>query len=103
MKINVGENGNELLYGCIEEVMKSLIEGFVVVLMVVYVLLEDMGCRLIGGIGIGVGLIGSLLVLKVIGFSVKLVRVWGMVVGIGIVVEDGIVVVEGVDGKLEEG
>ena len=103
LKINVAQNANDFLYASIHEVIKTLIEAFVLVFIVVYVFLQDMRSTLIPAIAIPVALIATFFVLKLIGFSVNLLTLSAMVLAIVIVVDDAIVVVEGVHAKLDQG
>ena len=103
LKINVTQNANDFLYASIHEVIKTLIEAFVLVFIVVYVFLQDMRSTLIPAIAIPVALIATFFVLKLIGFSVNLLTLSAMVLAIAIVVDDAIVVVEGVHAKLDQG
>lgn len=103
LKINVAQNANDFLYASIHEVVKTLIEAFVLVFIVVYVFLQDMRSTLIPAIAIPVALIATFFVLKLIGFSVNLLTLSAMVLAIAIVVDDAIVVVEGVHAKLDQG
>ena len=103
LKINVAQNANDFLYASIHEVIKTLIEAFVLVFIVVYVFLQDMRSTLIAAIAIPVALIATFFVLKLIGFSVNLLTLSAMVLAIAIVVDDAIVVVEGVHAKLDQG
>ena len=102
LKINVAQNANDFLYASIHEVIKTLIEAFVLVFIVVYVFLQDMRSTLIPAIAIPVALIATFFVLKLIGFSVNLLTLSAMVLAIAIVVDDAIVVVEGVHAKLDQ-
>ena len=103
LKINVAQNANDFLYASIHEVIKTLIEAFILVFIVVYVFLQDMRSTLIPAIAIPVALIATFFVLKLIGFSVNLLTLSAMVLAIAIVVDDAIVVVEGVHAKLDQG
>ena len=103
MKINVAQNANDFLYASIHEVIKTLIEAFILVFIVVYIFLQDMRSTLIPAIAIPVALIATFFVLKLIGFSVNLLTLSAMVLAIAIVVDDAIVVVEGVHAKLDQG
>ena len=76
---------------------------FVLVFIVVYIFLQDMRSTLIPAIAIPVALVATFFVLKLIGFSVNLLTLSAMVLAIAIVVDDAIVVVEGVHAKLDQG
>ena len=103
LKVNVAQNANDFLFASIHEVIKTLIEAFVLVFIVVYVFLQDFRSTLIPAIAIPVALIATFFVLKLIGFSVNLLTLSAMVLAIAIVVDDAIVVVEGVHAKLDQG
>ena len=103
LNINIAQNANDFLFASIHEVIKTLIEAFVLVFIVVYIFLQDMRSTLIPAIAIPVALVATFFVLKLIGFSVNLLTLSAMVLAIAIVVDDAIVVVEGVHAKLDQG
>ncbi len=103
MEINIAQSSNDFLYASIYEVIKTLIEAFLLVFLVVYVFLQDMRSTLIPAIAIPVALIGTFFAMKMIGFSLNLLTLSAMVLAIAIVVDDAIVVVEGVHAKLDQG
>ncbi len=103
MDINIAQSANDFLFASIHEVIKTLLEAFVLVVLVVYIFLQDFRSTLIPVIAIPVALIGTFFVLKLIGFSVNLLTLSAMVLAIAIVVDDAIVVVEGVHAKLDQG
>ena len=101
--INIAQSANDFLFASIHEVVKTLIEAFILVFIVVYIFLQDMRSTLIPAIAIPVALIATFFVLKLIGFSINLLTLSAMVLAIAIVVDDAIVVVEGVHAKLDQG
>ena len=103
VKVNISQNANDFLFASIHEVIKTLLEAFVLVFIVVYVFLQDFRSTLIPAIAIPVALIGTFFVLYLIGFSINLLTLCAMVLAIAIVVDDAIVVVEGVHAKLDQG
>lgn len=103
VKFNVAQNANDFLFASIHEVIKTLIEAFILVFIVVYIFLQDFRSTLIPAIAIPVALIGTFFVLYIIGFSLNLLTLCAMVLAIAIVVDDAIVVVEGVHAKLDQG
>ena len=103
LKINIAQSANDFLFASIHEVIKTLIEAFILVFIVVYIFLQDMRSTLIPAIAIPVALIATFFVLKLIGFSINLLTLSAMVLVIAIVVDDAIVVVEGVHAKLDQG
>ena len=103
MKTEVIMSANDFLFASIHEVVKTLLEAFLLVVIVVYIFLQDFRSMLIPLIAIPVALIGTFFVLYVIGFSLNLLTLCAMVLAIAIVVDDAIVVVEGVHAKLDQG
>ena len=103
MKVEVSMNANDFLYASTHEVLKTLLEAFILVFIVVYVFLQDLRSTLIPAIAIPVALIGTFFLLSLIGFSINLLTLCAMVLAIAIVVDDAIVVVEGVHAKLDQG
>ncbi len=101
--VNIAQSANDFLFASIHEVVKTLIEAFILVFIVVYIFLQDMRSTLIPAIAIPVALIATFFVLKIIGFSLNLLTLSAMVLAIAIVVDDAIVVVEGVHAKLDQG
>jgi len=86
----------------IHEVQKTLIEAFVLVVLVVYLFLGNLRATLIPTIAVPVSLIGTFIVLNAIGYSANTVSLLAIVLAIGIVVDDAIVVVEAVEQVMEE-
>ena len=103
LKINIAQSANDFLFASIHEVIKTLIEAFILVFIVVYIFLQDMRSTLIPAIAIPVALIATFFVLQLIGFSINLLTLSAMVLAIAIVVDDAIVVVEDVHAKLDQG
>jgi len=86
----------------IDEVLKTLIEAFVLVVIVVYLFLGSVRATLVPTFAIPVSLIGTFIVLNAIGYSANTVSLLAVVLAIGIVVDDAIVVVENVERVMEE-
>ena len=103
LEFNITMSVNDFLFASIEEVLKTLIEAFLLVVLVVYIFLQDFRSTLIPVIAIPVALIGTFFGLYLIGFSVNLLTLAALVLAIAIVVDDAIVVVEAVHAKLDEG
>lgn len=96
-------NVNDFLFASIHEVIKTLLEAFVLVFLVVFVFLQDFRSTLIPLIAIPVALIGTFFLLYIFGFSLNLLTLSALVLAIAIVVDDAIVVVEAVHAKLDQG
>ncbi len=86
----------------IHEVQKTLVEAFVLVVLVVYLFLGNLRATLIPTIAVPVSLVGAFIVLNAIGYSANTVSLLAVVLAIGIVVDDAIVVVEAVEAVMEE-
>lgn len=94
---------NKFLYASIHSVIRTLIEAILLVVIVVYVFLQDIKSTLIPTISIFVSIIGTFAVMSLIGFSINLLTLFALVLAIGTVVDDAIVVVEAVQAKFDEG
>ena len=87
----------------IHEVYKTLFEAFVLVFIVVLVFLQDWRATLMPMIDVPVSLIGTFAVMALLGFSLNNLSLFGLVLAIGIVVDDAIVVVENVERWMAKG
>ena len=94
---------NDFLFASIHEVVKALIEAIILVILVVYVFLQDIRSTLIPLVGIFVSLIGTFAFMSVAGFSINLITLFALVLVIGTVVDDSIVVVEAVQARFDVG
>lgn len=103
LAIAVPMNNNDFLNASIHEVIKTLIEAFILVFFVVYVFLQDIRSTIIPAIAIPVALVGTFFFMNLIGFSINLITLSALVLAIAIVVDDAIVVVEAVHAKLDVG
>ncbi|MEN5239635.1 MULTISPECIES: efflux RND transporter permease subunit [Pseudomonas] len=86
----------------IEKVIHTLIEAMVLVFLVMFLFLQNIRYTLIPSIVVPVCLLGTLMVMKLLGFSVNMMTMFGMVLAIGILVDDAIVVVENVERLMAE-
>ena len=87
----------------IKEVVKTLAEAMVLVILVVFLFLQTWRATLIPAVAVPVSLIGAFIGLHALGFSINTLTLFGMVLVIGIVVDDAIVVVENVERHMREG
>lgn len=87
----------------INEVIKTLIEAIILVVLVVYIFLQNPRSTLIPTISIFVSLIGTFAVLYIAGFSINLLTLFALVLAIGTIVDDAIIVVEAVQTRFDEG
>ena len=86
-----------------EEIVKTLEEAVILVLLVVYIFLQSFRATIIPMCTVPVSLLGAFIMFPVLGFSVNVLTMFGLVLAIGIVVDDAIVVVEAVQHHLEHG
>ncbi|MGH7163122.1 MAG: efflux RND transporter permease subunit, partial [Planctomycetota bacterium] len=87
----------------VKEVLKTLVEAFLLVFVVVLVFLQDWRATILPMIDVPVSLIGTLAVMAILGFSLNNLTLFGLVLAIGIVVDDAIVVVENVERWMAKG
>lgn len=93
----------DFLDASIHEVVKTLVEAIILVILVVYVFLQSVRSTIIPAVSIIVSLVGTFAFLYVAGFSLNLLTLFALVLVIGTVVDDAIVAVEAVQAKFDEG
>jgi HAE1 family hydrophobic/amphiphilic exporter-1 len=93
---------SKFLDASVHEVIRTLIEAFLLVALVVFIFLGDFRSTLIPAIAVPVSLIGTFFFMQLFGFSINLITLFALVLAIGIVVDNAIVVVEAVHAKMEE-
>ncbi len=86
-----------------EEIIKTLFEAMLLVILVVFIFLQGWRATLIPLIAVPVSLIGTFALFPILGFSINTLSLFGMVLAIGLVVDDAIVVVEAIESHIEEG
>ena len=94
---------NDFLYASIAEVIKTLIEAIILVVLIVYLFLQDVRSTLIPTVSIFVALIGTFGFLAFAGFTINLLTLFALVLAIGTVVDDAIIVVEAVQARFDVG
>src|SRR5260370_26755 len=87
----------------IREMVKTLLEALGLVILVVYLFLQSWRATLIPLLAVPVSLVGTFVLFPLLGFSINTLSLFGLVLAIGLVVDDAIVVVEGVERHIEEG
>lgn len=102
MDYNLAYDVSRFLDASIHEVLKTLIEAFILVALVVFIFLQDWRLTIIPVLAVPVSLIGAFTFMSMLGFSINLLTLFAMVLAIGIVVDDAIVVVEAVHVKMSE-
>src|SRR5580704_13762689 len=86
-----------------KEIIETLLIAIVLVILVVYLFLQDWRATLIPLLAVPVSLVGTFAIFPLFGFSINTLSMFGLVLAIGLVVDDAIVVVEGVQHHIEEG
>jgi HAE1 family hydrophobic/amphiphilic exporter-1 len=86
-----------------KEILETLVIAIVLVILVVYLFLQDWRATLIPMLAVPVSLVGTFIIFPLFGFSINTLSMFGLVLAIGLVVDDAIVVVEGVQHHIEEG
>jgi len=93
---------SRFLDASIHEVVRTLIEAFILVIIIVYLFLQDFRSTVIPALAVPVALIGTFAFMQLFGFSINLLTLFALVLAIGIVVDNAIVVVEAVHAKMAE-
>ena len=94
---------NEFLDSSIEKVVSTLVEALILVIIVVFIFLQNFRATLIPAISVPVAIIGTFFFLNLFGYTINMLTLFALVLAIGIVVDDAIVVVEAVHAKLDQG
>ncbi|MGA9658705.1 MAG: efflux RND transporter permease subunit [Asticcacaulis sp.] len=102
VKYAIPNDSTEFVKIAIEDVVKTLIEAVVLVFVVMYIFLQNWRATLIPTIAVPVVLLGTLGILAVFGYSINTLTMFGMVLAIGLLVDDAIVVVENVERVMHE-
>jgi HAE1 family hydrophobic/amphiphilic exporter-1 len=102
MGFTISYDVSRFLDASIHEVIKTLLEAFLLVALVVFIFLQDWRPTLVPIIAVPVSLVGTFTFMLAFGFSINLLTLFSLVLAIGIVVDNAIVVVEAVHAKMEE-
>ncbi|MGN0032273.1 MAG: efflux RND transporter permease subunit [Candidatus Limimorpha sp.] len=103
VKISITQNVKDFLDASIKNVLRTLLEAMLLVVLVVYLFLQNGRLTLIPTISMLVSMIGTFFVLALMGFSINLLTLFALVLSIGTVVDNAIIVVEAVQAKLDNG
>jgi len=102
LEYRIAYDSTEVIEASIAEVQVTLVEAVVLVVLVVFLFLASLRATLVPGLAVPVSLIGTFALMAVIGFSINLLTLFGLILAIGIVVDDAIVVVETTTRNVEE-
>lgn len=103
LKVAIAYDATEFIQASIDEVLKTLAEAVLIVIVVVFLFLGALRSVLIPVITIPLSMIGVLFFMQLMGYSINLLTLLAMVLAIGLVVDDAIVVVENIHRHIEEG
>lgn len=103
IKVVVGYDTTPAVEASIEEIIHTLVEAIILVILVVFVFLQNFRATIIPLLTVPISLIGTFIVFPLLGFSINTLSLFGLVLAIGIVVDDAIVVVEAVMHHIEHG
>jgi hydrophobic/amphiphilic exporter-1 (mainly G- bacteria), HAE1 family len=101
MTYTIGYDVSRFLDASISEVLRTLLEAFILVSLVVFLFLQDFRSTLIPALAVPVSLVGAFFFMQLLGFSINLLTLFALVLAIGIVVDNAIVVVEAVHVQME--
>ncbi|MBO5860433.1 MAG: efflux RND transporter permease subunit, partial [Alistipes sp.] len=96
-------DSTENIKGGVKEILLTLLAALLLVIVIIYLFLQNWRATLIPVIAIPVSLVGAFMVFPLLGFSLNVISLLGMVLAIGLVVDDAIVVVEAVQANIEQG
>ncbi len=103
IEYKIAYNPTEFIQHSVDELIKTIFEAVALVVIVVLVFLQTWRATIIPVVAIPVSLIGTFFVMSLFGFSINNLTLFGLVLAVGIVVDDAIVVVENVERKIEHG
>jgi multidrug efflux pump len=103
IKATIAFDGTAYIQNAIDEVVKTLVETLLIVVVVIFLFLGSVRSILVPVVAIPVSLIGTVFLMQVFGFTVNLLTLLAVVLSVGLVVDDAIVVVENVERHLREG
>lgn len=97
MKYVINMDNTDFIYASIKEVLHTFVEALIIVVIIVYIFLQNWRSTLIPMIAVPVSLLGTFASFKVLGFTINTLTLFAMVLAIGLVVDDAIVVIEAVE------
>jgi hydrophobic/amphiphilic exporter-1 (mainly G- bacteria), HAE1 family len=102
LKVQIALDTTEVVHDSIREVLKTLAEAIALVVLVIFVFLQSWRSTLIPAITIPVSLVGAFAFIKLMGFSINTLTLFGVILATGIVVDDAIVVIENIERHIQE-
>ena len=102
MKVQVALDTTQVVHDSIREVLKTLVEAIGLVVLVIFIFLQTWRSTIIPAITIPVSLVGAFGFIKLLGYSINTLTLFGLILATGIVVDDAIVVIENIERHIEE-
>src|SRR3954470_1904444 len=102
MNYQIAFNTTDVVRESIREVLKTLVEAIILVVLVIFIFLQTWRSTIIPTITIPVSLIGAFAFVKIMGFSINTLTLFGIILATGIVVDDAIVVIENIERHIQE-
>ncbi|CAM3384529.1 efflux RND transporter permease subunit [Arcobacter aquimarinus] len=103
MTYTIPYDSTDFITASIEEVVKTFIEALILVILIIYLFLQSWRATIIPLIAVPISIIGAFAGMYALGFSINLLTLFGLVLAIGIVVDDAIIVIENVERHMDEG
>ena len=103
LNVELAYDASEFIDSSINEVIKTLLEAVLIVLVVVFLTLGSLRAAVVPSVAVPLSLIGGALIMLLLGFSLNLLTLLALVLAIGLVVDDAIIIVENVHRHIEEG
>ncbi|MDZ7789200.1 MAG: efflux RND transporter permease subunit [Xanthomonadales bacterium] len=103
LEADIPYDSTEYINNAIEEVITTIIEALIIVVIVIFLFLGSLRTVLIPAVAVPLSLIGAMFLMLLMGFSINLLTLLAMVLAIGIVVDDAIIVLENIHRHIEEG
>ncbi|NVJ52985.1 MAG: multidrug efflux RND transporter permease subunit [Campylobacteraceae bacterium] len=103
MSYSIPYDSTDFISASIKEVVKTFIEALILVILIMYLFLQNWRATVIPFIAVPISIVGAFAGMYILGFSINLLTLFGLVLAIGIVVDDAIIVIENVERHMEEG
>ncbi len=103
MTYTIPYDSTDFITASIEEVVKTFVEALLLVILIIFIFLQSWRATIIPLIAVPISIVGAFAGMYVLGFSINLLTLFGLVLAIGIVVDDAIIVIENIERHMDEG
>ena len=103
MTYTIPYDSTDFITASIEEVVKTFVEALLLVILIIFIFLQSWRATIIPLIAVPISIVGAFAGMYVLGFSINLFTLFGLVLAIGIVVDDAIIVIENIERHMDEG